>query len=151
MVCLGCLKPLEKSYPQLCQHCGLPFCSPTCQEDVIHRQQECQLFASRNIRFDVEENSANHPIYRVIFVLRLLLVRDSNPEKWKQISQLMDHQEDRESKDPITWSKLREEIVDYLLTGLNLADLFTAEEIQKCIGIIRINAINSKDHLGVRY
>ena len=54
------------------------------------------------------------------------------------------------NSDPITWNKLHDEIVDYLLTELNLSDLFTAEEIQKCIGIIRINAINSKDHRNVR-
>ena len=62
----------------------------------------------------------------------------------------MDHAEDREIKDPVTWAKLREEIVDYLLTELHLDDLFTAQEVQKCIGIIRINAINSHDHQGVR-
>ena len=83
-------------------------------------------------------------------MLRLLLIRDSNPGKWQQISQLMDHAEDREIKDPVTWAKLREEIVDYLLTELHLDDLFTVQEVQKCIGIIRINAINSHDHRGVR-
>ena len=83
-------------------------------------------------------------------MLRLLLIRDSNPGKWQQISQLMDHEEDRQIKDPRTWSKLRTEIVDYLLTELHLADLFTEQEVQKCIGIIRINAINSHDHRGVK-
>ena len=35
------------------------------------------------------------------------------------------------------------EIVDYLLKELKLGDLFTEDEVQKCIGIVRINAIRS--------
>ena len=31
------------------------------------------------------------------------MFRDSNPEKWKQVSKLMDHKEDRETKGQITY------------------------------------------------
>ena len=59
----------------------------------------------------------------------------------------MDHRDDRYQKDRVTWDMLQIEIVDYLLKDLKLDDIFTEDEIQKCIGIVRINAIRStEDH-----
>ena len=85
--------------------------------------------------------------FQVILVLRLLVIRDTNPKKWKDISKLMDHRDDRYQKDRVTWDMLQIEIVDYLLKDLKLDDIFTEDEIQKCIGIVRINAIRStEDH-----
>ena len=43
---------------------------------------------------------------------------------------------------------MKVDIVDYLLNDLQLDDLFDEEEIQKCIGIIRINGISSADNQG---
>ena len=34
-------------------------------------------------------------LFQVILILRLLLVRQNNASKWKAISKLMDHREDR--------------------------------------------------------
>ena len=51
-------------------------------------------------------------------------------------------------KDRITWDAMKVDIVDYLLNDLQLDDLFDEEEIQKCIGIIRINGISSTDNQG---
>ena len=46
VVCLGCLKalslPSADSAIAICQDCGLPFCSTTCQDDVIHKAQARQ-------------------------------------------------------------------------------------------------------------
>ena len=75
------------------------------------------------------------------------MIRDTNPKKWRDISELMDHRDDRYQKDRVTWDVLQIEIVDYLLKDLKLDDIFTEDEIQKCIGIVRINAIRStEDH-----
>merc|ERR1712079_732543 len=64
----------------------------------------------------------------------------------------MDHRDDRYQKDRVTWDMLQIEIVDYLLKDLKLDDIFTEDEIQKCIGIVRINAIRStEDHDHGRY
>ena len=50
----------------ICQDCGLPFCSTTCQDDVIHKAQECALFLQRRIKFDnVDQASHRHPLYKV--------------------------------------------------------------------------------------
>ena len=47
VVCLGCLKalslPSADSAIAICQDCGLPFCSTTCQDDVIHKAQARQF------------------------------------------------------------------------------------------------------------
>ena len=51
-------------------------------------------------------------------------------------------------QDRITWDAMKVDIVDYLLNDLQLDDLFDEEEIQKCIGIIRINGISSTDNQG---
>ena len=70
VVCLGCLKalslPSADSAIAICQDCGLPFCSTTCQDDVIHKAQECALFLQRRIKFDnVDQASHRHPLYKV--------------------------------------------------------------------------------------
>jgi len=149
VVCLGCLKalslPSADSAIAICQDCGLPFCSTTCQDDVIHKAQECALFLQRRIKFDNVDQASRHPLYKVILILRLLLIRDTNPKKWTDISQLMDHREDR-LQDRVTWDALKVEIVDYLLKELKLGDLFTEDEVQKCIGTVRINAIRSTEY-----
>lgn len=83
-------------------------------------------------------------LLQVIFVLRLLLLKDS--DKWKTaINPLMDHSQERYRDDRATWDKLQLEIVDYLRKDLKLADLFTEAQVQKCIGIVRINAIKTPD------
>ena len=107
------------------------------------------MFSKRGIKFQIE--GCEHPVYRVILVLRMLLLRDSDPKVWSRINQLMDHREDRLTKDRDTYDQLQREIVEYLRNDLQLADLWSEDEVQKCIGIIRINAINSSDHRGVKW
>lgn len=86
----------------------------------------------------------------MILVLRLLLIKESDPVKWRGIAQLMDHNPDRLSKDRVTWDYLKSGIEDYIRGDLKMGDLFTEQEIQKCIGIIRINGCRSPDYNGVK-
>ena len=80
-------------------------------------------------------------------VLRILITRNNNPEKWSGLNRLMDHRKECYEQDRPTWDQLQVEIVDYLLNDLALSDLYDEETIQKCIGIIRINGINSTDQI----
>ena len=69
-------------------------------------------------------------------------------ESCKQGMIIWDVQKINFLKDRITWDAMKVDIVDYLLNDLQLDDLFDEEEIQKCIGIIRINGISSTDNQG---
>lgn len=61
VVCMTCYK----SGPEFpCPDCGLLFCAQICQEDVIHRRQECALFSQRGIKFNME-GCHEHPLCRV--------------------------------------------------------------------------------------
>ena len=55
----------------------------------------------------------------------------------------MDHNEIRQ-KDTQTWNLYQTQIVDFILKDLGLSDLFSPDEVNRCIGILRTNGIESK-------
>ena len=79
------------------------------------------------------QNAENTPF--LISVLRLLFVRDNNPEMWSKLDLLMDHVEDQKLKTE-TWNSTQRNIVNWLLTpdkgGLH--ERFTTDEINRAIG-----------------
>ena len=64
------------------------------------------------------------------------------PTSWNRLQRLMDHTENR-MKDKISWNRSIA-TVKYIQHDLGLADLFTEDDIQKCIGIVNVNGIKSK-------
>ena len=54
----------------------------------------------------------------------------------------MDHKENR-MKNKLSWNR-SQSVVDYIQHELGLADLFSEDEIQQCIGIVNVNGIKSK-------
>ena len=76
-------------------------------------------------------------------MLRLLSVRDNDPGMWSRLDLLMDHVEDNKQNTD-HWETIQINIVDWLLDPQKggLQGRFTAEEINRAMGLIQTNAIN---------
>ena len=77
VVCLTCYKPLKAENVSICDNCGLPFCSTICQQDEIHKSQECALFVERGLQFSCyfkPHFQEDHPIYQVCTYYNMLEV-----------------------------------------------------------------------------
>lgn len=144
VVCLSCYTVLGDSSktPAKCSQCGLPMCSQECVQDDIHREQECQIIRKRNINIPVDCRTKEHAFYKCVMVLRMLLLKQNSPD-WKRIDVLMDHHQERKLQME-AWNTFQCQIVDYIQKDLGLSDLFSDADIHRCIGIIRVNAVQSR-------
>ena len=135
-VCLNCYKRLPMLIYR-CRHCGIPLCSPHCQDPPGggHHDRECALLqASGCPRLSVEDFNKPCPWYNAIMVLRVLWLRDNEPETWKLLDILMDHLEVEKPE-----SKRKNFIVDFILNHCRLKQ-FSEDEIRHIIGILDTNA-----------
>jgi len=137
-VCLECLSRVDGSV--LCQLCNLPLCSDKCQDGPKHRP-ECDLFQKLDKYVVVPQYGPGTIayVYGCITVLRLLSLRDTDPDTWARVQFLMDHDEARR-KEKEYWQMFQKNVVDYLRVKHNLADIYSEEEIHRAIGILRTNA-----------
>jgi len=145
-VCLECLGRVDGSF--LCHHCNLPLCSENCRDGPRHKP-ECQMFSTMDPKVEIKQyhkapssqNSTGTVCYEYgcITVLRLLHLRENDPEAWARIQLLMDHDEERR-KETEYWSMFQRNVVNYLRVKGGLADTFTEDEINRAIGILRTNA-----------
>lgn len=137
-VCLECLSRADGSV--LCHHCNLPLCSDKCREGPKHRA-ECQVFSKMEKKVSVARFGQGTIAYEYgcITVLRLLALRDGDPETWSRVQFLMDHDEERR-KEKEYWQMFQKNVVDYLRIKVGLADTYSEEEIHRAIGILRTNA-----------
>jgi len=145
-VCVECLGRVNGSV--LCHLCNLPMCSEECRDGPRHKP-ECQMFSGMEPKVTIKQyktqlsaNNATGTVcyeYGCISVLRLLALRDTDPESWERVQLLMDHdQERREEKE--YWKMFQGNVVDYIRKKGGLADTYSEEEIHRAIGILRTNA-----------
>lgn len=87
-VCLGCHKTLvlqsSKHSFYRCSQCAWPLCSKTCEQLDPH-VEECTLMASKNCKCPIKASCAttqHDAIYCLIFPLRILLLKRSQPKMW---------------------------------------------------------------------
>ncbi|XP_023320372.1 histone-lysine N-methyltransferase ASHR1 isoform X2 [Eurytemora carolleeae] len=92
-VCLGCLTPVQSSSPP-CPSCSWLSCSDLCPQEENHRL-ECKILTSAGLRVDIKEFGKPNILYSVIAILKTLLFKAENPEKYEIIETLMDHWEER--------------------------------------------------------
>ena len=78
----------------------------------------------------------------MLIILRMLIIKLESNVNWKRIERLMDHKEDRKRDKP-SWNQ-SQALVKYIQKVLGLEDLFNEDDIQKCIGIVCVNAIKSQ-------
>ena len=117
-----------------CRHCSWPLCSPHCQQEDGPHARECSLFQIHNPRFIIEDYKATCPSYNAIMVLRVLWLRDNQPETWKLIDMLMDHLDDDKE---LTKTKIG--VIDFIRGHCKLTQ-FSEKEILHVMGVIDTNA-----------
>ena len=94
-VCLGCGRRVTGRVR--CPGCHWPLCSPSCPQLVRHSEEECQVIAPSGPQ--VPDNDGKEvvcPLYRVILVLRVLLLP---PDNLDYVLQFMDHGDSRDREE----------------------------------------------------
>lgn len=145
-ICLECMGRVDGSI--LCVHCNLPLCSEECRDGPRHKP-ECKMFSQMEPKVQLKQYtkapSAKNSTgticheYTCISVLRLLALRDSDPDSWARVQLLMDHDTERR-KETEYWNMFQSNVVDYVRKKGGLEDTYTEEEIHRVIGILRTNA-----------
>lgn len=144
-VCLACLMIVgENSYR--CNKCNFPLCDEKCEEGVLHKE-ECKIFKNANFSPQIEDWNSFCPIYSCITVLRTLILRDTDPEGWKIVDALMDHDKERTERDSPTWKIHELLVVSFIIKTLGL-EQFTHLEIRRVIGILRTNSVKLESRVG---
>merc|ERR1712130_842013 len=134
-VCVECLGRPDGSI--LCHLCQLPLCSEACRDGPNHKP-ECKMFAAMEPKITIKQypkslstsNSSGRICheYGCITVLRLLSLRDSDPDSWARVQLLMDHDGERR-KELDYWNMFQKNVVDYIRIRGNLADTYSDDEI----------------------
>ena len=132
-VCLNCYKRLPMLVYR-CRHCAAPLCSPYCQTEDGHHSRECQLFRLQAPRLHVEDFNKPCSWYNAIMVLRILWLKENQPETWHLLDILMDHLEVQKPQ-----SKRKNFIVDFIRNDCRLKQ-FSEKEILHVIGVLDTNA-----------
>ena len=134
-VCLVCLARLVSGQVVTCRGCGWPLCSVRCRDDIGHHARECQLFQTNGTKFDVTQLKTTCPSYNAIMVLRLLWLKENQPETWEMIDMLMDHKEENMKK----LSPTEETVISFVRSHCQLSQ-FSRSLILHVMGIIDTNA-----------
>jgi len=136
-VCLECLGPVDGS--TLCSHCNLPLCSDACRDGPNH-QPECQVFAKLTSKVSIEQFTGPEPLYGCITGIRLLNLKETQPETWNRLDMLMDHDKERRTELEY-WNIIQSSIVDYVLEDLHLSSTYSEAEVLRAVGLLRTNAL----------
>uniref|UniRef100_A0A336KXB9 CSON001018 protein n=1 Tax=Culicoides sonorensis TaxID=179676 RepID=A0A336KXB9_CULSO len=99
-ICLSCHKYLSPPPGQdnfnFCSQCNWPMCNFVCENEPIH-QTECKIFAEKkfipNINFTSQGKTESN--YCSIMALRLLLMKEKQPEIYDKIMTLESHLDQR--------------------------------------------------------
>ena len=139
-VCLGCLTKVEGDI--VCSKCEWPLCSPECEDSPRH-QGECGILASRGLVPTIQGGRCG--LYPCITVLRVLLLKVSDPKGWALIQRMMDHWEERKTDPKIVGGiKVMETLFKQRL-GL---DWIEKEDVEHAYGVLKTNAVDLKDGCG---
>ena len=135
---MECLGRVDGSV--LCHLCNLPLCSDTCRDGPRH-QPECLVFARMEKKINIKQYGPGTISYEYgcVTVLRLLSLRDSQPETWERLAFLMDHDTERRAELEY-WEMFQRNVVQFIRKGLGLGELYSEQEINRAIGILRTNA-----------
>ena len=127
VMCLGCYARLDGS--KLCSRCRWPVCGPECEAAPCHAKAECPVFESARVRFQSMENYMDAcPQLNCIAPLRLLLAKESNPERWESEVKFMETHNEERRQTPL-WENNQINVVEYLRSACKLAARY---DIKNC-------------------
>ncbi|XP_055638361.1 SET domain-containing protein SmydA-8-like [Toxorhynchites rutilus septentrionalis] len=146
-VCLECCCPVDGGVTgPKCSHCGWPLCEECVskQDDIVYHKKECALFVKHKVKFqNVEDSTASCIQLDCITPLRVLLEKESHPDRWNDEISVMEYHHDVR-KDSMTWNADQNNVVAYLRGPCGLEDRFSEELIQQVIGILEVNAFEAR-------
>ncbi|XP_075212902.1 SET domain-containing protein SmydA-8-like isoform X2 [Lycorma delicatula] len=146
LLCLGCYTYVDGSI--LCSQCRWPICSSECGLNPLHAEAECKVFSSAKVTFQLQEDpSAPSPQFECITPLRVLLVKESDPERWeREVGPMESHCKERKAEQE--WNTEQVNIVDFLLKKCKLNDRFNDELIHFVCGVLETNCFEVKTDNG---
>ena len=117
-------------------------CSSECSRASRH-QPEHRLFVAANTR------SRGRRDFPLVMPVRLLAVlEEAGSELEDRLGRLMDHREERLSS-RAEWDRVDTEVVQPILRlGQEGGRHWTEEQVQRCIGITRINGVSCSARIG---
>ena len=139
-VCLGCLTKVTGDI--VCSRCQWPMCSVECQESPRHRL-ECEILASRGLVPSIQNGRCG--LYPCITVLRVLLLKVSDPQGWTLIQRMMDHWQERR-EDPKIQGGIK--VMETLFKQRLGLDWIEKEDVEHAYGVLKTNAVDLKDGCG---
>ncbi|XP_039275634.1 SET domain-containing protein SmydA-8-like isoform X4 [Nilaparvata lugens] len=147
VLCLSCYTRTDGSVR--CDKCGWPVCSQDCAGDRLHAQAECGVFSAASVRFQPEEDpQLPSPQLECITPLRVLLTKETDPERWKKEVLLMEsHSKERKKSEH--WNVEKVNIVDFLLKRCKLEGRFSDDEVHFVCGILEVNSFEVRTTYGV--
>lgn len=91
-----------------------------------------------------------HPIYSAIVPLKILIMKEKEPENYALLANFMDHQDQRHAF-PDYWKAVKTHVVDFIM-GLEKQVKTTESEILNMVGIVDTNAheISNRNGIGFR-
>lgn len=146
--CLECYCPVDAtSIGSRCERCAWPLCED-CRElsDLRSHKRECEIFKSAKCKFfNLSDPNAVCVQLDCITPLRVLLEKESNPARWNDDVEPMEHHRDKRFGSP-AWNADSQNIVGYLLGPCKLK--FEPELIQRVIGVLEVNTFEGRTAKG---
>ncbi|EDX02031.1 SET domain-containing protein SmydA-8 isoform X2 [Drosophila yakuba] len=145
-VCLGCYQPVSLKPDQYrCPGCAWPLCGITCtglKHRHGHTETECQLFGERRaVAGELLTERAGpaevRDLYELVMIVRILLLRQHDPEQFALIARMESHTEERR-QNAVLWRHYEEKVVQRLRVTWQLEDL-EAEQVHDVCGILDVN------------
>ena len=110
--------------------------------------KECQVFSSLEDKISVEDFTRPHKVYWSITTLRLLWLRQEQPDRYAIIERMMSHTEESHSTKELTMKMYKENVVDFLREKCKLADRYTEEDIFHILGVLDVNSVKVSGNKG---
>ncbi|CAH1180294.1 unnamed protein product [Phaedon cochleariae] len=146
-ICLGCYSYVDCTYH--CSKCSWPVCNENCEKLFCHRDYECEVFAKASVKFQTVQDPTEVCLqYECLTPLRMLLAKEKDPMRWKEVECMEAHNEVRKTK-PI-WDFNQHNVVEYLRNVCKL-DRFPEDLIHTVCGILEINAFEAKNSAGYTF
>ena len=145
--CLECFVRIDATVSgSRCDNCSWPICND-CKKfnTFLTHKRECEFFKKANCKF-YNLKCSNDVCVQLdcIMPLRVLLERKSNPTRWENEVEPMEHHREKRFGSA-TWKADEQNIVKYLLGPCKLKKLgIEPELIQQVLGILEVNSFEGK-------
>jgi len=134
--CLGCLSLVQAGTH--CLSCKWPSCgSSTCSHQASNAA-ECHLYQEQGVAPTVQNPSQPHSMYALVAVVRLLLLKQADPQQYKVVEDLMDHWEER--SEDLAVRQMVKYMAAFCRKKFGLTWV-TDQDVQHAFGVLKTNGV----------